>query len=262
MIAVDELAARLGEVKVCDLRWSLADPAAGRPAYIEGHVPGAVFVDLDHDLAGPPSQDGRHPLPSPSEFADTLGRLGLTPEDEVVAYDDSGGAVAARLWWMLRSIGHSRVRVLDGGYPAWENSGHPVEIGDRIPTPAVYPTPTGFTGVAELDDLPGRVLVDARAPGRYRGEVEPVDPVAGHIPGALNVPFTGNLDDEGRFLDPATLARRFAGLGEEPVVYCGSGVNACHLALAMDIAGLGLPEVYVGSYSEWSRRGLPVETVR
>ena len=248
------------DARIFDLRWSLADPSGGRNAYLAGHVPGAVFVDLDRDLAAPPSMDGRHPLPDPSDFAAALGRLGLTPDDPVVVYDDSGGAVAARLWWMLRAIGHERVWVLDGGFQAWVEAGLAVETGEVTPAPAHYPTPAGFRGVATRDDLHDRALVDARAPERYRGEIEPVDPKAGHIPGAVNRPYTESLDATGRFLPSEDLADRFSDLGDRPVVYCGSGVNSCHLALAMVAAGIDMPDVYVGSFSEWSRRDLPVET--
>lgn len=245
---------------VFDLRWSLADPDGGRGAYLAGHLPGAVFVDLDQDLAALPSLDGRHPLPDPVDFAATLGRLGLTPSDPVVVYDDAGGSVAARFWWMLRAIGHELVWVLDGGYQAWVDSGLEIETGNVTPDPAHYPTPAAFEGVVGRDELAGRVLIDARAPERYRGDVEPIDPKAGHIPGAVNRPYSENLDESGRFLSREELAKRFEGLGDRPVVYCGSGVNACHLALAMEAAGLGMPDVYVGSFSEWSRRELPVET--
>ncbi len=248
------------DARVFDLRWSLADPGGGRASYLAGHIPGAVFVDLDRDLAAPPSLDGRHPLPDPQDFAATLGRLGLTPSDAAVVYDDAGGSVAARLWWMLRAIGHSRVWVLDGGFQAWVEAGLEVETGDVSPEPARYPAPDHFEGVVSRNELANRVLVDARAPERFRGEIEPVDPKAGHIPGAVNRPYVGNLDESGRFLDTSALAERFSGLGDRPVVYCGSGVNACHLALAMDAAGLGMPDVYPGSYSEWARRDLPVET--
>lgn len=260
LITVEELAERHRDFRIYDIRWSLADPEGGRDSYLAGHIPGAVFVDLDRDLAAPPSIDGRHPLPSPEEFAATLGRLGLSPDDHVVVYDDTGGSVAARLWWMLRSIGHETVSVLDGGYQAWVEAGQPVELGDRLPEPRTYPVPDGFEGVVTLDEIEGRLLIDARLPERYRGDIEPVDPKAGHIPGAVNRPYSGNLDQSGRFLPPEDLAARFEGLDDRPVVYCGSGTNACHLALAMEIAGLGMPDVYVGSFSEWSRRDLPVET--
>lgn len=260
LIGPVELADRLGSVKPLDVRWDLSEPDQGRTAYLEGHIPGAVFVDLDRDLAAQPSLAGRHPLPPAEEFARTLGRLGITPGDEVVAYDDSGGAVAARLWWMLCSIGHRKTRVLDGGYRAWVEEGGPVETGDHRPTPTEYPLPPGFTGLVERDRLEGRVLVDARAPERYRGETEPVDPKAGHIPGAINIPLTSNLGTDGRFLGPAELADIYRDLPERPVVYCGSGVNACHLALGMVVAGRAMPDLYVGSFSEWSRRDLPVDT--
>lgn len=260
LISHDVLARRLDDVVVCDLRWSLTDPDHGRATYEEGHIPGAVFVDLDVDLAAPPGIRGRHPLPSVDEFAETLGRLGVGLLDEVVVYDDMGGAVAARMWWMLRSIDHRRSRLLDGGYQIWRDAGHPIETGSVSPTPTTYPTPKSFRGVATLDRLAGRPLVDARSPERYRGEIEPVDPKAGHIPGAVNLPFSGNLEPEGTFLSAGALAQRFSDLGERAVVACGSGVNACHTALAMVAAGLEMPDVYVGSFSEWSRRDMPVRT--
>jgi thiosulfate/3-mercaptopyruvate sulfurtransferase len=259
LISPEDLATRITDVRVCDIRWSLNDPDHGHGAYEDGHIPGAVFVDLDTDLAATPGLDGRHPLPPLPEFADTLGRLGIGPEDEVVVYDDAGGAVAARLWWMLRSIGHDAVSLLDGGYQAWVEAGHPVESGEVTPEPSHYPEPDGYQGVVARQRLAGRTLVDARAPERFRGEVEPVDPKAGHIPGAVNRPLTDNLDDDGRFLDAGALSGMYGDL-EQPVVYCGSGVNACHLAVAMVAAGLEMPDLYAGSFSEWSRRDLPVET--
>jgi thiosulfate/3-mercaptopyruvate sulfurtransferase len=260
LISAAELAGRLNAFHVYDIRWSLADPDHGRDSFLRGHIPGAVFVDLDTDLAAPPSTDGRHPLPSPAEFAATLGRLGLSPADPAVVYDDSGGSVAARMWWMLKAIGHHETLVLDGGFQAWVDDGMAVEIGDRIPEAATYPVPDGYEGVVGWDDLEGRRLIDARAAERYRGDFEPVDPKAGHIPGAVNLPYADNLYHSGRFLDPEALAQRFKDIGAKPVVYCGSGVNACHLALAMEIAGKEPPDLYAGSFSEWARRDLPVET--
>lgn len=257
LIGCAPLAQRLGEVRVCDSRWSLAEPGLGLSSYLEGHIPGAVHVDVDTDLSAPPGP-GRHPLPTVEEFAATLGRLGIGPRDEVVVYDDAGGQVAARMWWMLRSLGHRRSRVLDGGFAAWVAGGYPVEAGRVDPPPVEYPAPEGFSGVARLEDLEGRQLIDVRAPERYRGEVEPVDPKAGHIPGAVNLPFSGNLRPDGTFLDPEELAERYAATGARPVVSCGSGVNACHAALAMVLAGMEMPDVYVGSFSEWSRLDLPV----
>lgn len=260
LIGPEELASRLDRVKTFDIRWSLTDPGHGKTAYLKGHIPGAFFVDLDHDLAAPPSLSGRHPLPPIDQFADTLGRLGITPGDEVVVYDDAGGTVAARMWWMLRAIEHESTRLLDGGYQAWVDQGHLIETGERTPSPTDYPVPARFDGVVGWEELAGRSMIDARAPERFRGENEPIDPKAGHIPGAINIPMSSNLAADGRFHAPEILAEIYASVGDRPVVYCGSGVNACHLALAMVAAGRSLPEVYVGSFSEWSRRDLPVET--
>lgn len=261
LIASKELAERLGEVVVCDLRWSLTDPSHGRMTYEGGHIPGAVFVDLDRDLSDRPGLNGRHPLPPVEEFARTLGRLGIDQTDEVVAYDDSGGSVAARLWWMLRAIDHTASRVLDGGYQAWVEAGLPVDTGWTAPIAKTYPTPRAFRGVVTLDHLAGKTVVDARAPERYRGETEPVDPKAGHIPGAINLPHSANLvEDTGEFLPPDELRARYAEVGDGAVMSCGSGVTSCHNALAMVVAGRPLPLIYVGSFSEWSRRDMPVRT--
>jgi thiosulfate/3-mercaptopyruvate sulfurtransferase len=260
LISVEELAGILGQVRLCDLRWDLDDPDKGRNTYEQGHIPGAVFVDLDTDLASPPGENGRHPLPDPDVFAVTLGSLGIDPDSDVVAYDDTGGRIAARLWWMLRSIGHDEVRVLDGGYQAWVEAGHEVESGMVAPVPARYPGPLVFTGMLGPDDLEGRTVVDARAGARYRGETEPIDPKPGHIPGAINIPTDTNLDESGHFLDARSLNDAYSGLTGDVVVSCGSGVTACHDALAMVAAGLPMPDVYVGSYSEWSRLDRPVNT--
>lgn len=258
LIQPSELADRLTEVVVCDLRWSLTDASRGRQTYEQGHIPGAVFVDLDVDLSAPPGPAGRHPLPDPEVFGRTLGRLGVSPRDEVVAYDDSGGAIAARLWWMLRAIGHKSSRVLDGGYQAWIAAGQPVEMGWIDPDPRSYAPPARFRGVVRMDALEGKTIVDARAVERYLGEIEPVDDKAGHIPDSLSLPHSGNLDEHGAFLTPQALADRFAGIGDGAVMSCGSGVTSCHNALAMVIAGREMPLVYVGSFSEWSRRDMPV----
>lgn len=260
LIGPDELAERLAEVLAFDLRWSLTNPAHGRQTYEEGHIPGAVFVDLDADLSARPGLAGRHPLPRPEEFGKTLGRLGITPDAEVVAYDDMSGAIASRLWWMLRSIGHEASRVLDGGFQAWTRSGHPVETGWNEPEAKDYPLPISFKGVVAVEEVRRLPVVDARATERYTGEVEPVDPKAGHIPGAVNLPYSGNLDPEGRFLPADRLSERFRDVAEGAAMSCGSGVTACHNALAMVLAGRRLPKVYVGSFSEWSRRDMPVRT--
>lgn len=247
-------------VRICDLRWDLTDRGKGRATYEEGHIPGAVFVDLDSDLASAPGENGRHPLPDPDDFAATLGSLGITPDSHVVAYDDVAGRIAARLWWMLLSIGHDRVQLLDGGYQAWVDAGQVIAKGGVTPEPADYPGPIEFSGVVGPGDLDGMTLVDARAGSRYRGELEPVDPRPGHIPGAINIPTDANLDGSGRFLDARSLASVYAELPDPVAVSCGSGVTACHDALAMVIAGREMPAVYVGSYSEWSRLDLPVHT--
>ncbi|MFZ0625543.1 MAG: sulfurtransferase [Acidimicrobiia bacterium] len=258
-ISVEELRLGLDELALFDLRWSLTDPAHGIASYREEHIPGAVFVDLDNDLSAPHG-DGRHPLPSAPDFTKTLGRLGITPDDEVVVYDDVGGAVAARMWWMLRSIGHDHVSLLDGGMRAWRESGLDVETSDVLPTPTTYPPAATFRWVLGHDQLAHRTIVDVRAPERYRGDREPVDPKAGHIPGALNLPMAGNLGEDGRFLSEGQLNARFASLPDDVVFSCGSGVNACHSALAMNLAGRPMPDVYIGSFSDWSRRDLPVKT--
>ena len=259
LITAVELQRSLDQVKLFDLRWSLTSPTPGRESYEKGHIPGAVFVDLDRDLAGDEG-DGRHPLPHISEFVETLGRLGLEPDDDVVVYDDMSGAVAARMWWMLESIGHrGKVRVLDGGLDEWVDRGLALERGSEAPEPAAYPAMTGFTGALRHDGLEGRFLADLRSPERYRGEVEPVDPKAGHIPGAVNYPLSGNLH-EGRFRASGDLAEVYRDFPDDGVVSCGSGVNACHGALALVIAGRPMPDVYIGSFSDWSRRDLPVAT--
>jgi thiosulfate/3-mercaptopyruvate sulfurtransferase len=259
-------------LRIVDCRWVLGQPGAGELAYRAGHLPGAIHLDLDEDLAdrdgyGAP---GRHPLPSPAEVAETLGLAGIGDGDLVVAYDDVGGWVAARLWWMLDVLGHPEVAVLDGGIAAWEAAGGVLttEIPD-LP-PATLHLAGAWTQVIDREDLRARlgsvVLLDARATPRYRGETEPIDPVAGHIPTARNAPIDGNLAaPNGRFRGPAELAARFRDLDADgsagPVVTsCGSGVSAAHHALAMRVAGLPDPILYVGSYSDWSRSGEPVAT--
>lgn len=249
------LAEILGSTEVCDIRWRINDPGYGRRSYEAGHIPGAIRVDLDDDLSAPPGP-GRHPLPTPARFAATLGRLGLMPTSNVVVYDDVSGRVAARMWWMLRSIGHDSVRVLNGGFRAWEEAGLPVSIEDSAPQPAVYPTPDRFEGVVGIDDLDDRTVVDVREAERYQGLAEPVDPIPGHIPGAINLPSGLSLKD-GVFKSIDELDAIYGQL-DSPVMSCGSGVVACHSALAMAVAGRPIPDVYIGSYSEWSRSGRPV----
>jgi len=257
LISSEELANRLGDVRLCDIRWSLTEPSHGRSTYEAGHIPGAVFVDLDTDLSAPPGT-GRHPLPTVESFTDTLGRLGITPGKEVVVYDDMGGVIAARMWWMLQSIGHTRSRLLDGGFKTWTSMGLPSESGSNTPATAEYVTPATFEGVVTHDRLEGRVIVDARALERYTGETEPVDPKAGHIPGAISKPTSGNLGADGKFLRPELLRARYSDVDAEPVMSCGSGVTACHNALAMVVAGHEMPAIYIGSFSEWSQLDKPV----
>lgn len=267
LITPPELHESRREVALFDIRWDLGDPAAGRERYLSGHIPGAVFVDLETDLCAPEGP-GRHPLPDPGAFAVTLGGLGVGPSTPVVVYDDCGGGVAARLWWMLRAIGHrATVRLLDGGWQAWADAGYEVATGPVEPAPVRYPAPArGFAGTIDREGVrlaPGHLLLDGRRPERYRGETEPVDPRPGHIPGAVNLPWEANLEADGSLRDAGELRRRFQALGADRrpvVVACGSGVTACHLALAMELAGLPRPLLYPGSYSDWSRSDLPVVT--
>jgi thiosulfate/3-mercaptopyruvate sulfurtransferase len=269
LISVGELHARLTDpdLRVVDVRWYLNRPGSGRAAYESGHIPGAIFLDLDADLSagdGP----GRHPLPEPEDFRRRLERAGIGSRHLVVAYDDTGGTTAARLWWMLDNLGHAHVAVLDGGIQAWQAAGHQLTAEEPTHPPAELRLGDRWTRVIEREELAARLggltLLDARAPERYRGEVEPIDPAAGHIPTALNRPTAGNLDTDGRFLSPEKLRRRLSsGAGSEGrdvVTSCGSGTTACHHALAMRIAGLPDPTLYVGSFSDWSRAGMPIAT--
>ncbi len=246
------------QLHVVDCRFALGDPDAGRQAYLEAHIPGAVYLSLDADMSSFPGP-GRHPLPTPVDFATTLGALGIGNDARIVAYDDAGGGIASRLWWMLRSLGHDEVALLDGGWPAWLAAGMPTGNEPPLRTPEVFVAPHDWAGVIDGTELERRLgqvmLVDARAPERYRGETEPLDPVAGHIPSAVNLPFGDNLDAEGRFRSTAELGERFSGLGGDIVAYCGSGVTACHDILAMELAGITGVTLYPGSWSDWSTAG-------
>lgn len=259
------LAAPGGEdVLVLDARFNLMQPEAGEAAWREGHIPGALYAHLDRDLSGPKTgTNGRHPLPTLSALADTLGRWGLTPATRVVAYDDAGGMFAARAWWLLRWVGHARVQVLDGGMPAWVAAGGELDTSEatRPPTHPHLTPQTGWLLSADevLASLQGRApaltLLDARAPDRFRGENETLDPVGGHIPGAANRFFQLNLRD-GRFKAPAELLAEFQatlpGQDLSQVAHqCGSGVTACHNLLALAHAGLPMGRLYAGSWSEW-----------
>jgi len=283
LISVTDLADRLDDpaLRIVDCRWYLGRPGDGRTAYRVGHLPGAIHLDVDTDLVAPEGP-GRHPLPDPGWFALRLGALGIGDEHQVVAYDDVGGWVAARLWWMLDSLGHARVAVLDGGITAWTAAGHALSVAVPSWPAARSSLATAWRGTIEREELRARLgwvtLLDARAGARYRGETEPIDAVPGHIPTALNAPTDGNLATDGTFLPRAELADRFRSLGaagvdvdgthlevagaidRAVVVSCGSGVSACHNALAMRAAGLPDPILYPGSYSDWTRAGLPVAT--
>jgi len=271
LITASELASHLEEadLRIVDVRWYLGKPGAGRVAYDEGHLPGAIFVDLDRDLVAAEGP-GRHPLPSPAEFAGTLGRAGIGDDDFVVIYDDVGGWVAARLWWMLDNLGHPRVAVLDGGLPAWVAQGLALTADVESRPAETLGLAADWSRTVDREELLGRlrapdrpVILDARAGPRYRGEVEPIDPVAGHIPTALNAATADNVTADGHFLSADLLRERYASLGADSgdvVTSCGSGVSACHNALAMRIAGLPDPILYPGSWSDWSTAGFPVAT--
>ena len=265
LITPQDLAAAASrcDLRIVDLRHDLMRPGAGRAAWQAGHIPGAVHLDLDEDLSGPKTgRNGRHPLPDPLEFAQVLGRAGIGDEDHVVIYDDAGGAFAARLWWMLRWLGHDAVSVLDGGWQAWTGAGLPVTTDAAAPIASVFtpraprPWTVDADGVAKGLADSSLMVVDARAPERFRGEVEPIDPVGGHIPGAQNRFMRTNLDDSGRFKSSAALRAEFevllAGRGaSELVCQCGSGVTACHNLLALAHAGIEGARLYPGSWSEW-----------
>jgi thiosulfate/3-mercaptopyruvate sulfurtransferase len=250
---------------IVDCRFTLTDPAAGRAAYSKSHIPGARYADLDHDLARHPGpSDGRHPLPTKDDFAARLGSWGIGNGSTVVAYDEGSGAIAARLWWMLHWLGHEQALVLDGGFAAWEAARLPVEASSPRWEPAVF-IPRGgaadaVVSAAEIPELlaAGGLLVDVRGAPRYRGEQEPIDPVAGHVPGAVNRPFTDNVTAAGRFKQPSELRNELDTLlagrnSGELVAMCGSGVTACHLLLALAAAGLEGGRLYAGSWSEWIR---------
>jgi len=263
LIEPERLMERLGEpeLRVIDCSFTLGDPGAGERLWLEGHIPAASFLDVDRDLAAEPGQRGRHPLPEPAAFEAAARRAGVSQESTVVAYDQACEGGAARLWWLLRHFGHEDVAVLDGGLTGWRAAGGATESG------AVRQAPGDFTlrpqqgDTVEIGELESSLLLDARAPERYRGDVEPIDAVAGHIPGALNLPFA-ELAPQGRFLPPEELRARFEAVGaraDRPLAaYCGSGITACVVVLAAELAGIGPARLYPGSWSEWSRRGLPV----
>jgi thiosulfate/3-mercaptopyruvate sulfurtransferase len=276
LITVDELGAHLTDPDwaLVDCRHDLMQPTKGCEEYAEGHIPGAVYANLDDDLAGPVTRaTGRHPLPAPGDFAERLGAWGIDNDAQVVAYDHASGAVAARLWWMLKWVGHERVAVLDGGYSAWRKAGLPISTQVAECEPAIFSATADSNLVVTTKELQSLIdagtpvpLVDARDADRFAGRREPIDAVAGHIPGAVNYPFSAGVDEEGAFRAPEKLKKGWSRiLGESPgepwIAMCGSGVTACHLALTAELAGYARPCIYIGSWSEWiTDPGRPVAT--
>ena len=253
---------------IIDARYNLSDKPAGRRAYCAGHIPGAVYVDLETDLSGPTGPTtGRHPLPDAGSMRALFSRLGVGPDVQVVVYDDASGGIAARLWWMLRFMCHDGVAVLDGGWQEWNRLGLDTESVERQSSPTTFHGESRESWQVTAAAIPAVArLIDSREPGRYRGESEPIDPVAGHIPGAVNYCWKRNLDQSGCFRTAAAIRHDMLELlagtpAAEAAFYCGSGVTACHNILAAAYAGLPLPRLYVGSWSEWCRMpGQPVAT--
>ena len=265
LISTETLAAHLGsDWAIVDCRYDLKDTGWGTQQYRAAHIPGAVYASLSHDLAGTPTgKNGRHPMPSVDQLAATFGRLGISADTQVALYDQDSGMYASRMWWMLRYLGHDAAAVLDGGWAKWTREGHPTHAGDDArPAAAFSPRvrPAMRRDVADVEALvrdDAALLVDARAPDRYQGQSEPLDPRAGHIAGAVNHFYKLNVSDEGTMLPPEVLREKFTALlrGKRPdqaVMYCGSGVTACHNLLAMAHAGLPGTPLYPGSWSEWS----------
>lgn len=264
LIDSSELARRLGSssLVILDARHVLTDADAGFAGYRRGHLPGAHFLHMDRDLSGPKNgSNGRHPLPEREAAARTFAALGVSADTQVVVYDQNNSSMAVRAWWMLRWLGHRAVAVLDGGFDRWLAEGHPIDTGTPQAHPARFDAKPGDP-TARADELlanlgsAAMLVVDARAPERFRGDVEPLDPVAGHIPGAVNRPFADNLDADGRFKCAETLRAEWNRVlgGRDPatvVHHCGSGITGCHNVLAMQIAGLGTTRLYPGSWSEW-----------
>src|SRR5574340_757875 len=267
ILEVSDLAANLQNPDwvIVDCRFDLANPDWGLADYREAHIPGAVYAHLDHDLSGTRTPaTGRHPLLEPNAFRETLGRLGIDEGKQVVIYDTTGGGYAVRLWWLLRYYGHVQVAVLNGGFQAWQAAALPVEAGMLTNPKAEFhgePDPAMVVTGAEMERMVAggqTKIIDARAPERFRGDAEPLDPVAGHIPGAVNRFHQTNLGPDGRLLPPDTLKSEFRALlcesaPDQAVVYCGSGVTSCHHLLAMQVAGLPMARLYAGSWSEWIR---------
>lgn len=264
LVSTDWLAGRLGDPagRIVDVRWSLLEKGKGRSVYLEGHIPGAVFVDVDTELAAPRGQ-GRHPLPTAENFAASMSRAGIGADTHVVACDFGDGSIAARLWWLLRYFGHERVSLLDGGFARWIAEGRPVETQVPSYSPVAFAAAPHAERVADADRVevwrhdPRTLLVDSRTPERYEGKVEPIDPVAAHIPGAKNRFYGTNVrsKEDPRFLEPSVLREHFqqlgAGRAERVVCYCGSGINACQNLFALALAGFDHGILYAGSWSDW-----------
>ena len=256
-----------GEARAVDCRFDLMNPAGGRAMWTGSHIPGAPYADLDHDLAGhAQAEGGRHPLPDPADFAATLGSWGISQDTLVVAYDNMGCAIAGRLWWMLKWMGHERAALLDGGIQAWEAANLPLEREEPVIEPAEYPVGGHCRPVVGLSEVERAAvsgdlrILDARDVARYQGLMEPIDAQAGHVPGAVNAFFRDNLGPDGRFLPADELRKiyleRLAGVKpDQACVMCGSGVTACHDLFAMELAGLPGAALYPGSWSEWSQSG-------
>ena len=266
LVSTDWLARHLGDagIRIADVRWALLEKARGRNEYLQGHIPGAVFMDVDEDLASPRGQGpGRHPLPRPEKFAASMSRAGIGADTHVVAHDFGDGSTAARLWWLLRYFGHERVSLLDGGFTRWSAEGRPVEVAVPAysPTEFVAEAREGMfvdaDAIERLRTDPGTLILDSRMTERYEGKVEPIDPVAGHVPGARNRPYPANVRSaqDPCFLERARLREEFIRLGagkvERVVAYCGSGVNACQNLFALQLAGFDPGLLYEGSWSDW-----------
>ncbi|MCP1726776.1 thiosulfate/3-mercaptopyruvate sulfurtransferase [Natronospira proteinivora] len=265
LITAERLRQEGGVVQVLDCQAQLSDPKAGRRAWLAGHIPGAVHLDLEKDLSAPVSErTGRHPLPDPQQLIRTLGEKGIRPDRPIVIYDNSGGAFAGRAWWLLRWLGHESVALLDGGLAAWQALEGPLEEGAQSRPVTEYAGRPGQMPVVDATTVQSRLasdellLLDARGSARFKGREEPIDPVAGHIPGAVNLPFMDNLDKNGYWRRPEELRDRFEAVlspfdPEQSAHMCGSGVSACHNLFAMELAGLKGSALYAGSWSEWIR---------
>lgn len=258
LIEVEELARLLESVTVIDVRWSLGGPSR-LPDFLAGHIPGARWVDLETELSDHQRPGGRHPLPATAAFEAAMRRAGVHADRPVVIYDADNALAAARLWWMLTDAGHPEVRVLNGGYAAWTAAGRPIvsgpsvaaPAGDFVASPSQLPSVDGDQLAALIAAGESPMIIDVRGAERYAGESEPIDPIAGHVPGAVNVPSMVNVDDTGRFRSAAKITEHFPDAAADDIVYCGSGITAAHTALARVSAGLPMPTIYPGSWSEW-----------